>query len=171
MDHLPTLIVTMQPSRGNGMSTSAAWSARYGEQVRDMAELGIQCGLRTVCVLPAGTGAGLPQLPLDCSLLEAPLRATGKQAAHWGLLHAIQATAHSAGWLVFPAHAPRPAAATLRAVSEAIKEYPIAIPYRKGIQGYPVGFSQELYSELMHLRVAHDFDRLVARYPAAEIPA
>ena len=74
--------------------------------------------------------------------------------------------ADSPGWLVLPGDMPAVQATTLRAVAAALADHPVACAQYRGRRGYPVGFSAELYSELVMLTGNHGARRLIARYPA-----
>jgi molybdenum cofactor cytidylyltransferase len=70
------------------------------------------------------------------------------------------------GWLILPADMPRVQPLTLQAVARQLEHHPIAFAQYKGRRGHPVGFSAELYSELIALTGDEGARRLVARYPA-----
>lgn len=73
------------------------------------------------------------------------------------------------GWLVLPADMPLVRPATILTVSRALAHHPIAFAQHKGRRGHPVGFSAELYSELVELTGDEGARRLLARYPAAGV--
>ena len=74
--------------------------------------------------------------------------------------------ADAGGWLVLPGDMPLVCAATLRAVAQALATHPIVYAQYKGRRGHPVGFSAELFSELIALSGDEGARRLIARYPA-----
>jgi len=51
-------------------------------------------------------------------------------------------------------------------VAGALEEHAIAFAQYRGRRGHPVGFSAELYSELVTLSGDEGARRIVARYPA-----
>jgi molybdenum cofactor cytidylyltransferase len=53
----------------------------------------------------------------------------------------------------------------IRAVAAALGQHPVAYPHYRGRRGHPVGFSAELYSELVALQGDEGARRLIARYP------
>ena len=57
-------------------------------------------------------------------------------------------------------------AQTLLAVAHALELHPVAYGQHRGRRGLPIGFSAELYSELMRLQGETGAGRLLARYPA-----
>lgn len=78
----------------------------------------------------------------------------------------VAARARAAGWLVLPADMPRVQPSTLKAVSRAVRDHAVAYAQYRGQRGHPVGFSAELYSELIALTGDEGARRLVARYPS-----
>ena len=72
----------------------------------------------------------------------------------------------SAGWLVLPADMPLVLPTTLRAVAGGLAEHAVVYAQYRGRRGHPVGFSSELYSELVALSGDEGARRLVPRYPA-----
>ena len=78
----------------------------------------------------------------------------------------VGACPDASGWLIQPGDMPMVQVATLHAVARQLDEYPIVYAQHKGRRGHPVGFSTELYSELVALSGDEGARRLVARYPA-----
>lgn len=72
----------------------------------------------------------------------------------------------SPGWLVLPADMPLIRAASILAVADALGDHAIAYSQYRGRRGHPVGFSAELYSELVALDGDEGARRIVARFPA-----
>jgi len=59
--------------------------------------------------------------------------------------------------------------ATIAAVAQGLERYPVCYAQYRGMQGHPVGFGTELYSELTALRGDEGAKRIVARYAAQPI--
>ncbi len=78
----------------------------------------------------------------------------------------VAARSQSRGWLVLPADMPLLRPGTLRKVAQSMSLYPVVYPQHRGRRGHPVGFSPELYTELISLTGDEGARRLVARYPA-----
>lgn len=78
----------------------------------------------------------------------------------------VAATANAPGWLVLPADMPLIQPATLQRVARQLAGHPVVFAQYQGRRGHPVGFSAELYSELIALTGDEGAKRLVARYPA-----
>ena len=78
----------------------------------------------------------------------------------------------SPGWLILPGDMPLVQSASLLAVAAALEQHPVVVAQYKGRRGHPVGFSAELYSELIGLQGDEGARRVVARYPAfgVELP-
>ena len=87
-----------------------------------------------------------------------------------GMGHSISAGVgarpQASGWLMLPADMPLVLPTTLQAVARQLAQHPVAYAQFKGRRGHPVGFSAELYSELVALDGDEGARRLVARYPA-----
>jgi molybdenum cofactor cytidylyltransferase len=78
----------------------------------------------------------------------------------------VEASAQAPGWLLLPADMPMLQVETLRAVASAVAHYTVVFPQYRHRRGHPVGFSSELFSELIRLDSERDLGRLTARYPA-----
>src|SRR5471032_1093605 len=91
----------------------------------------------------------------------------------WGMGDSIAAGvsihASATGWLVLPADMPLVRPSSLRAVSAALDQQPIAFAQHRGRRGHPVGFGAELFSELVMLKGDEGARRLLARYPTAAV--
>lgn len=94
---------------------------------------------------------------------------TDEQAAR-GMGHSISCgvgeRSGAPGWLVLPADMPLIRPDTVRAVAQGLDQHPVAYAQYRGQRGHPVGFSAELYSELVMLTGDDGARRVVMRYPA-----
>lgn len=81
----------------------------------------------------------------------------------------VAARADSPGWLLLPADMPRVRPDTIRAVARGLDGHAVAFAQHQGRRGHPVGFSSEMYSELMRLSGDEGARRLVARYPSLPV--
>ena len=70
------------------------------------------------------------------------------------------------GWLVLPGDMPLITPGSMLAVAMALEHFPVAFAQHRGRRGHPVGFSAELYSELVRLSGDDGARRVMARYPA-----
>ncbi len=93
--------------------------------------------------------------------------------APYGMGHSIAAgvaaRADASGWLLLPGDMPMVQPSTLLAVAEALGHHAVAYAQYRGRRGHPVGFSAELYSELIRLTGDEGARRIVARYPAVGV--
>ena len=91
----------------------------------------------------------------------------------WGMGDSIAAgvamRASADGWLVLPGDMPLVRPASLRSVADALDQQPIAYAQHRGRRGHPVGFSAEMFSELVMLKGDEGARRLLARYPTAPV--
>ncbi len=94
---------------------------------------------------------------------------TDEQAAR-GMGHSIAIgvgeRSGAPGWLILPADMPLVRPGTVLAVARALEQNPVAYAQHRGRRGHPVGFSAELYSELVMLTGDDGARRVVLRYPA-----
>lgn len=81
----------------------------------------------------------------------------------------VGALPDASGWVVLPADMPMVKPSTLAAVAQALDEHPVSYAQHAGRRGHPVGFSAELYSELISLTGDEGVRRLVARYPSQAV--
>ena len=81
----------------------------------------------------------------------------------------VSARSNASGWLVLPGDMPLLQASTLQGVANALRDHAVAYAQHLGRRGHPVGFSAELYSELIHLQGDQGARRLVSRYPAQAV--
>lgn len=78
----------------------------------------------------------------------------------------VAARPDAGGWLILPGDMPQVQASTLQAVAQQLAHHPVVYAQYRGRRGHPVGFSAELYSELVTLSGDEGARRLIARYPA-----
>lgn len=78
----------------------------------------------------------------------------------------VGARPDASGWIVLPGDMPLVQPATVQAVARELAAHPIVYAQHRGRRGHPVGFADELYSELVMLSGDEGARRLVARYPA-----
>jgi molybdenum cofactor cytidylyltransferase len=71
--------------------------------------------------------------------------------------------------LILPADMPQVQPITLQAVARQLADHAVVYAQYKGRRGHPVGFSSELYSELVTLTGDEGARRLIARYPAVGV--
>lgn len=99
----------------------------------------------------------------------------GQSGSMFGMGHSIAAGVaarpQASGWLVLPADMPMVKSATLRAVANGLAHHPVVFAQHQGRRGHPVGFSSELYSELVQLTGDEGARRITSRYPSYGVEA
>ncbi|MDP1900947.1 MAG: nucleotidyltransferase family protein [Rubrivivax sp.] len=78
----------------------------------------------------------------------------------------VSERSRASGWLVLPGDMPLVRPSSLLAVAKALEQHAVVYAQHRGRRGYPVGFSAELYSELIQLSGDEGVRRMVLRYPA-----
>lgn len=81
----------------------------------------------------------------------------------------ISARSHAPGWVVLPGDLPLVQPRTLHAVQRALNQSAIVTAQYRGWRGHPIGFSQELFTELCLLSSDHSVRRLLSRYPGRDV--
>jgi molybdenum cofactor cytidylyltransferase len=81
----------------------------------------------------------------------------------------VSARPQASGWLILPGDMPLIRPDTLHRVADALPGHACVVPFHQGRRGHPVGFSAELYSELMALSGDEGARRLLMRYPSCEV--
>jgi molybdenum cofactor cytidylyltransferase len=81
----------------------------------------------------------------------------------------VSAAADAPGWLILPGDMPLLKVSTLRSVAAQLVNDPVVFAQHRGQRGHPVGFSSELYSELIALQGDEGARRLLARYAAQPV--
>jgi molybdenum cofactor cytidylyltransferase len=81
----------------------------------------------------------------------------------------VSARPQAPGWLILPGDMPLIQPDTFHRVAEALPGHACVVPFYRGRRGHPVGFSSELFSELIALSGDEGARRLLLRYPAREV--
>lgn len=102
-------------------------------------------------------------------LPDADSSATQGLGMGYSIAAGVAARSDASGWLILPADMPLVQPSTLRSVGRLLDHHPVAYAQHQGKRGHPVGFSAELYSELVRLTGDEGARRLVARYPSKAI--
>lgn len=108
-------------------------------------------GSVVLAVIPIGERALRAALePLGCEVLESDRCALGLGGS---LSAGVEASADSGGWIVALGDMPLVPVGTIRDVARTIEAGALlAAPVLEGRRGHPVGFSRDLYEELVALR-------------------
>lgn len=177
MNHQPTLIILAEPTpAGVGATGAAGQSAANGQQALGLFSVmdstvrrGLASGLPMVVVAPPDMAKQARQLLPGNDVIDlpdmVPTRSRADRLAR-AVAAGVEASANAPGWLLLPADMPMLQVDTLRAVANAVALYTVVFPQYRHRRGHPVGFSAELFSELIRLDSERDLARLTARYPA-----
>ena len=92
-----------------------------------------------------------------------------KQGMGNSIAAGVSAAAAAPGWLIVPGDMPLLQASSIRAVAARLQEDPVVFAQYRGQRGHPVGFSAELFSELIALDGDDGAKRLLARFAAQPV--
>lgn len=133
----------------------------------------IASGMRVVVVTTAALAPSVKRMIAAREVVVVPeLNARGQPnplGMGFSIAAGVSATGDADGWLIVPGDMPMLRAGSMVAVAQALEQYPVAYAQYRGQRGHPVGFSAELYSELVGLQGDEGARRLVARYPAQAV--
>jgi molybdenum cofactor cytidylyltransferase len=167
MTALPTLIILAEPALSNedGNRGHMGMFSVMDSTVRR----GLASGLPMVVVAPPDMAQQARMLLPGNDVIELPdlptLKSRSDRLAR-AVAAGVEASAQAPGWLLLPADMPMLQVETLRTVANAVAHYTVVFPQYRHRRGHPVGFSSELFSELIRLDSERDLGRLTARYPA-----
>jgi len=168
-------IVVVAAGRGSRFSASApdappkleqpfGTSTVLGTTIRNAVQSQLPVVVVTVAALVPAASAHLARRDIIV---------VGDEEAARGMGHSIATgvaeRSGAPGWLILPADMPLVQPGTLLAVASALEHHAVAYAQHKGRRGHPVGFSSELYSELVLLKGDEGARRIVARYPAVAV--
>ncbi|MBI5722166.1 MAG: nucleotidyltransferase family protein [Burkholderiales bacterium] len=136
-------------------------STVLGTTVRNAVQSQLPVVVVTVAALLSAASAHLAQRDIVVVSDEEAARGMGHSIAA-----GVAERSGAPGWLVLPGDMPLVQPGTLLAVASALEHHAVAYAQYRGRRGHPVGFSSELYSELVLLKGDEGARRIVARYPA-----
>lgn len=174
MTHQPTIIVLAagRGSRFKGSEHKLLQPFAGSTVLGTVLDRAIESGLPVRVVT---TAAMTPEASRHVALrdiVEVP-EAAGPGTEHLGMGYSIasgvSASADAAGWLVMPGDMPMVRPSTFVAVADALPQHAVVYAQYQGRRGHPVGFSAELYSELVQLSGDEGARRVVARFPSIGI--
>ena len=128
----------------------------------------IETGLAVVVVTTEPLSAEASSLVAgrDVVVLSQWQRMSDSAGMGYSIAAGVAARPDAAGWLVLPGDMPLVKPASILAVTAALASHPVVFAQHLGRRGHPVGFSAELYSELIQLTGDEGARRVVARYPS-----
>lgn len=97
------------------------------------------------------------------------LPGTGAKGMGLSIAAGVSASASSPGWLILPGDMPLVRPSSLRAVSAQLMQDPVVYAQHHGQRGHPVGFSAEMFSELIALTGEDGAKRLLGRFAAQAV--
>jgi molybdenum cofactor cytidylyltransferase len=177
----------MSPSRSlpTVVVLAAGGGARFAGQGPKLAQ---RLGAASVLAhtLDAVVSAGLPVVVVTVSalvdvarsvvasrdiVLVPPIGSASREPLGVGfsIASGVGARPHAPGWLIMPGDMPLVQPQTLRLVGRALGQAPVAYAQYRGRQGFPVGLSAELFSELVQLSGEEGLRRLLVRYPSVAV--
>lgn len=130
-------------------------------------------GLPMMLVAPAALSDAVSHMLTPDQRLPVAAPSIIMQRSDWlvrGMAAGVMACSRAAGWIVLPVDMPMVQADTILELAGALHHSPVVYPCHGHQRGHPVAFSAELFSELVQLSNEQDLRRLVARYPAVEVP-
>jgi molybdenum cofactor cytidylyltransferase len=171
MKRLPTVIVLAAGRGSRFVSTEHKLLQPFGRStvLGTTLDHAIGSGLQLRVVTTAVVTAEARRHVAQRDIVELP-EATGRAGEVLGMGYSIAsgvaASADAGGWLVLPADMPTVQASSLLAVAGKLPQHIVVYAQHRGRRGHPVGFSPELFSELVQLSGDEGARRLVARYPS-----
>ena len=180
MDRLPTLVIVAGLSSGAKVCTVSPSLTPSDNAVNafdtldSTLRMGLASGLPVLLVAPRSLGPRARQLLPGNAVVDLPIAEDCKphkidqdfaRAVVVGVLSSVNAN----GWLILPADIPMLKTDTLQKVAAAMESQSIAYPQYRQMQGHPIGFSPELFSELIQVQTERDLLRLMSRYPSLSV--
>lgn len=169
MPEQPTLILIAEPaSMRHGAIEGGA--LRYFGTMPGMIDRARDTGLPMLFVCDEDGGRAARDLLSADRVLRIPFRAKTAADQHVeALVAGVQAQPNAGGWLALPCVMPMLQLSTLHKVAQALRSYPVAYAEYRQQQGYPIGFSSELFSELIQVSGFRELERVVVRYPSHRV--
>lgn len=167
METAVTAIITPAPSDRPDGGGAVAGLPSFLDGTQHLVQSCQACGMHVVLL-------GSTSLLAKASRweLKAPLQLTPIQEAHpaqWlssAIRAGVQVSAQASGWVLLPSGLTPPRLHTLTQLRQALRQHLLVYPSQGGRVGMPMGFGQELFSELIRLNSDRELLRLMNRYPA-----
>lgn len=129
-----------------------------------------EAGMPVVLVAPAPLLQGWSPAPVSQPLHVAPLPpCPTEQLAAATIRTGVQMSAKSSGWMFIPADMVMLELRTLQSLCTELNDHLIVHATHNNLPRLPMGFGQELFSELIRLEYTRDLLRLMNRYPTHAI--
>jgi molybdenum cofactor cytidylyltransferase len=164
------VVLALPPAgRGHAMSPGLSPSpdAQQGVFAAALQEaLATDLPVKVVTQAPLAEAARRLAAARDVLLLQEGPAPGAVAAPGEAIARGVGACPEAAGWLLLQTDLPLVRSATLLALARALRQHPVVFAQHRGRPARPVGFSAELYSDLIGLHGADSPQRLLARYPA-----
>lgn len=167
METAVTAIITPALSGRQGGGSAAAGLPSFLDGTLHLVQGCQKCGMHVVLLGP-------PSLLEEAARwqLKAPLQLTPFLEPHpaerlsSALRAGVQISAQASAWVLLPGGLTPPRSHTLMNLRHALAQHLLVYPSHGGRVGMPMGFGQELFSELIRLNSDRELLRLMNRYPA-----
>jgi molybdenum cofactor cytidylyltransferase len=168
----PPTVIVLAAGRGSRFVSTAhkllqpfGKSTVLGSALDHVIESGLQLRVVTTAVVTAEARRHVAQRDI-VELPEVSGQPGDTLGMGYSIASGVAASADAGGWLVLPADMPTVRPSSLLAVAAKLPQHIVVYAQHRGRRGHPVGFSAELYSELVQLSGDEGARRLVARYPS-----
>lgn len=185
MDRLPTLLIVVPSSPGSTFSPFNTSTGSDEDQALNMLgrlnstlSMALHSGLPIAIVAPAEEARYARKILSADSVIEIPSRNIGapKSLDHQdsrGMISAIisgvMATANSEGWIISPPTDQPIELGSILEIAHSLKSSVIAFSQKMERPCFPIGFSSEMFSELIRMRSISDLNKIIYRYPATSL--
>lgn len=168
MSTLPTLLILAEPSFNGSEAHSTV--AGLPSLLDSTLQKALASGLPVTLICPPGVAHRARQtLPANDIVVMPSMQHMTMDHMARAIAAGVLASAQAPGWLLLPADMPIRQTETLRKIATNIAGNTVVFPRFRHHPGHPMGFSAELFSELIRISSERDLARLTARYPAAPV--
>lgn len=165
METAVTAIITPGLPRRQGGGQAVSPLPPYLDSPLPLIHTCLTCGLDVVLAGSQATVDEASGWQLDRKVQFATL--PDSQSSPSAALRAgVQLSAQAKGWLLLPATLVAVKPMILSQLCQALSQHLLIHPSHAGRAGMPIGYGQELFSELIRLTSDRELTRLMHRYPA-----
>ncbi len=167
METAVTAIITPNLSGRQDGGEAGARLPSFFDGTLHLAQACQKCGMHVVLLGPTSLLEAAAQWQW-----QAPVQLTSFMEPHPGerlssaLRAGVQVSPQSSAWVLLPDGVTPPRQHTLLNLLHALNQHLLVYPSHGGRTGMPMGFGQELFSELIRLSSDRELLRLMSRYPA-----
>lgn len=165
----PTLIAIAEPASW-GRTAGGEGALRFFSTVGGTLHRVLNSGLPVLLVCDERCAESVHDLIPENRVLRLGFKSNNVADQHVeALVAGVLAQPNAGGWLALPCAIPMIENATLQRVAAALGSYPVAYAEYQQQQGYPIGFSAELFSELIQVNSLRELERVIVRYPSHRV--